>query len=78
MSVAGCETGMNLLIGGHDGNPFRLSPLLRGLVSCVLRLPFSSQYRMSVAGCESGMNLLIADAIENFLTENYAMVKKNF
>ncbi len=111
-SVAGCESGMNLLIAGHDGNPFRLSLSLhaivsralpmpcayllrgrcvhdhcpgpgnspqrvrgpRGLSSCVLQLPFSSQCQRSVAGCESGMNLLIG----SFWTENYAMVKKNF
>ena len=111
-SVVGCETGMNLLIAGHDGNPFRLSLPLhaivsralpmpcayllrgrcvhdhcpgpgnsfqrvrgpRGLSSCVLRLPFSSQYQRSVAGCESGMNL----SIEGFWTENYVMVTKNF
>ena len=75
----------------HDsGNSFQLVRGPRGLSSCVLRLPFSSQYRRSVAECETGMNLLTGSfwtencVMMNFqilkylLTENYAMAEKNF
>ena len=59
---------------GHDLVRLHLVHAFRATASCVLRLPFSSQYRRSVAGCETGMNLLTG----SFWTENCVMVKRNF